>query len=1482
MVKPLSATDLAVHQHLECDLYIHNVYHQVQISGPPSGPQNPSGLSAAHFKRGLDWEVVLFSWLDAQNLLLRVPITPLEAGSLLENIRADERNHFFIAGLTFLPPRQYLDERFNAEKRVPIAFGLAKLDLLEIVKVDNRVEWRVIDAKASKSVQPSHHVQLYFYNLCLKYLLRLPPYSALDEAGVWLPGDAFSNASSPSTMDIKVIRLSLLQRTLDAFLFKELPDIVTSPYEEVNWHYNGMCRGCRFESGCRSRAVARGEIGSLPNISIEDYKVLKNLLKISRVHAVSASDGDLTDIEELHFLFQDRPAVESIERIAPTVIKRAKRVLGIPKKPSISKRDLSSPILEASMSKRIQASFCIGIFVIQDRNFEWPYQEDIAVIISVVNDPSSPSTNGDYFGVTVHTRNAKLATLSGFMSSPPDFVSKLADLIRSIESFNRGTQTYSCQFYTWSNREHASLQSTIIQAALSSHSSKSEVRLCIGALSQGASLLQTTFQPHLLSGALLNFLANGRWSMTECRVYLERMGLPTDGTIQVLRKRIHTELERLRGPSGASGAEGHPKQLGQLASVVILKKEIERQLAFPVPGYWDLQECVLLLLDAKLSCPPDEEIFTVYKSAADDDALQRLLVLRNRLIHQVSLAVRSRLTTKDGRSLLVNDAKMLCASFMDVCKQPHIRKLFYMQQFEVLAKLTELWQERMKGCPEAPVLQYHTVIRRSDGLHYFFRLLEGIVETSAADFPLFDKLLVRDTSDREDCSDDIPVEALLDDLALSSVVLPFNDYATGVWLQQHPRVRDHILLADVNKIHPNAEGQYPTVDLRISGTPQQTLELEKGGLYRLSPRLVDFNTAKVLSSLFELDLEWDVKGAPEHDDSVHYGIPFLQLVMAPHSLAELPTSRQYMETGKTLQRLLCDLADFNDPAARSLVLKSSQHEACQHILSNRLSVIWGPPGKFIQILTTMTLILLWPGTGKTHTISSSLVRLIIAGQQHDNTQPKIIFITATTHVAVGACHTMLLKLIHSYQSVLPSMKAYLDRVRVQLVVRGNDHSPPQRSVQSVEIYAGTVYQLYLFSKKHSFEVDCLVVDEAGQVSLGAFALVTRSLSPLARIVITGDSEQLAPILSGRYPTMKTPALFGSLLDCLMRSYSVDGSTSFPSSSQSSVVAGTSRGGMIQLIDNFSRTSRLQTDLGEFLSIIYPQQFVSHKIQSPDLAIALGTLAKDKSIDLFEEFLPIRTFLVELSKAMQGRQADTTLSPPASCHAPLALAGRPLAQRSVSLSSIRLQTWSTEFSNIPYDLHLQAEAAVAATLVLCLRTCCPGDNIFVAAPYRVQREAVKSALKTMTTNNRLEAMFDRLNIATSGVIVETIERLQGSEASFVICLLSAPKSFSGDLGFLLERRRLNVAISRAKTLCILVTSDEILCPSIKNLTSETAAKGYAFLRAYQQRAWSYDFQVQAKNRRTGASTIFNPRHSVVLATHTLLNQQPAKKLIGTGW
>ena len=87
------------------------------------------------------------------------------------------------------------------------------------------------------------------------------------------------------------------------------------------------------------------------------------------------------------------------------------------------------------------------------------------------------------------------------------------------------------------------------------------------------------------------------------------------------------------------------------------------------------------------------------------------------------------------------------------------------------------------------------------------------------------------------------------------------------------------------------------------------------------------------------------------------------------------------------------------------------------------------------------------------------------------------------------------------------------------------------------------------------------------------------------------------------------------------------------------------------------------------------------------------------------------------------------------------------------------------------------------------------DILVVAPYNAQVALIR---QTLAARGRTE------------VRVGTVDKFQGQQAPVTIVSLAAssPKEAARGMGFLLNRNRLNVAVSRAKWLSVIVHSPEI--------------------------------------------------------------------------
>ncbi|KDR81269.1 hypothetical protein GALMADRAFT_61308 [Galerina marginata CBS 339.88] len=277
-----------------------------------------------------------------------------------------------------------------------------------------------------------------------------------------------------------------------------------------------------------------------------------------------------------------------------------------------------------------------------------------------------------------------------------------------------------------------------------------------------------------------------------------------------------------------------------------------------------------------------------------------------------------------------------------------------------------------------------------------------------------------------------------------------------------------------------------------------------------------------------------------------------------------------------------------------------------------------------------------------------------------------------------------------------------------------------------------------------------------------------------------------------------------------------------------------------------------------ISTIYSHRFNTQKSQGNHLAIALANISTDfKPLPMMPTSIlsDAHEFGLSLSDIVNGRPQIRLHRPyhTERPDSPIQNIYRSPCYQMVSLTLIRLLNTQSHLQRIEYERWAHWEAMLAVALVYHIRQSSPDDGIFIATPHRLQREVVKTLLSKIDVSPKdqtIDTALQNMSISTKQpkcyITVDTIERLQGSEAPFVICLFSALGFSSTDLYFLLDRRRLNVALSRAKTLCIVIASDGVLHPPIKVLANEDALKGYEFLKEYKRRAWRYDAQIDMHN------------------------------------
>lgn len=213
-------------------------------------------------------------------------------------------------------------------------------------------------------------------------------------------------------------------------------------------------------------------------------------------------------------------------------------------------------------------------------------------------------------------------------------------------------------------------------------------------------------------------------------------------------------------------------------------------------------------------------------------------------------------------------------------------------------------------------------------------------------------------------------------------------------------------------------------------------------------------------------------------------------------------------------------------------LKPSQANACLEGLEARVQLMLGPPG-----------------TGKTLTAGCALLLRVLARRSDGD----IVFISGPTHTAVNGLLRELADQLENFTARVedqdlewPGMEIFklhsstvrdpVDKAHVRdEICGGNVRRWDGERQESVLVIGGTINSLLKEASNlndsvtfgaapDGFQVDSLVVDEAGMMKLPSFLSLASLVRPEGDILLAGDDKQLAPIVAHNWEEEERPPI----------------------------------------------------------------------------------------------------------------------------------------------------------------------------------------------------------------------------------------------------------------------------------------------------------------------------------------------------------------------
>lgn len=413
-----------------------------------------------------------------------------------------------------------------------------------------------------------------------------------------------------------------------------------------------------------------------------------------------------------------------------------------------------------------------------------------------------------------------------------------------------------------------------------------------------------------------------------------------------------------------------------------------------------------------------------------------------------------------------------------------------------------------------------------------------------------------------------------------------------------------------------------------------------------------------------------------------------------------------------------------------------------------------------------------------------------------SSSPINVLVTACTHTAIDNLLASINN-IKKYLSLSPKFSRWYEIIQELVVSKidsNNYRELPSTYGRCSLIVGSTVWTLQKLDSSIMFDV--ILIDEATQLLTSDAVLALNRLADHkeSRLIVAGDPLQLPPIKHCAYPPLphSIPDLFSSIFHCLLRD-----ENNIPIS--------------LHIEKPFEQMSKcpylcIFDENHRMLMFLFDFHF---------LTVCFNTLGMNDELSDFTRLLYGEKYRQSRStSAMPIHPIDSSNT---------GLLGS-LLQSSCSLYTILIDSPSCLFSTRTEDLEL--ESHIVYSLVAELVSRMSLTSVFIITPHRMQRSAIRHKLLKNPSFSDISISFD------------TVERMQGKEAQCVIiCMLYRQREvLENELDFIYNRERINVSITRAQEICILLTSQLLIDqPPLELFVNGNTRNAYTLLCNYVNRS-----------------------------------------------